>query len=88
MVATSRGLAPAWIAMMPSMVSSIWSHSRSLIRLSRLAIGSHRTLALSTPHSVATNAPAMRWPSFSGSLRFSSTWIRPMTVPMMPIVGA
>ncbi len=51
-------------------------------------MGSHIALAVMTPHRVATNAPAIRWPSLAGSLRFSSTWIRPSTVPMMPIVGA
>ena len=73
---------------MPSTTSSICWHSSSLTRLSRLARGSQITLALMTPQSVATNAPAIRWPSSAGLLRFSSTWTRPMTVPMMPMVGA
>ena len=58
------------------------------MRLILLPIGRKMMLALSTPHSVATKAAAMRWPSFSGSDRFSSTWTRPKTVPMMPTVGA
>jgi hypothetical protein len=50
-------------------------------------IGSQKTLAESTPQRVATKAPAISGPSDDGSSRFSSTWIRPTTVPMMPMVG-
>src|SRR6478672_6911315 len=62
--------------------------SSSLSRLSLFDSGSQMALALSTPHRVATNAPAMSSPSLSGLLRLPSTWIRPITVPMMPRVGA
>ena len=34
------------------------------------------------------NAPEIAGPSVDGADRFSSTWMRPMTVPMMPSVGA
>ena len=84
----TRGLLPAWIDIRPSMVISIDCASSSLMRLSLLANGSHRTLALSTPHSVAMNAPPIMWPSCSGLSRFSSTCTSDRTVPMMPIVGA
>ena len=63
--------------------ASIW-----LSRVSRLPTGSQIMFAVITPHRVATNAPAIRWPSLSGWDRFSSTCTRPMTVPMMPMVGA
>src|SRR3954449_10546621 len=33
------------------------------------------------------NAPEIAGPSVSGGARFASTWMRPMTVPMMPMVG-
>ena len=64
--ATTRGLEPAWMAATPSMTSSIRAASSSLSRLSRLPNGSKITLADMTPHRVATNAPAIRWPSLSG----------------------
>ena len=34
------------------------------------------------------NAPEIAGPSSAGAARFWSTWIRPITVPMMPTVGA
>ncbi|CPU67713.1 Uncharacterised protein [Mycobacteroides abscessus] len=45
-------------------------------------------LAERMPHRVAMNAAAIMCPSFSGSDRFSSTWVSETTVPTMPIVGA
>ncbi len=70
------------------MVTSMREISSSPSRLSRLPIGMKKTFADMTPHRVAMNAAAMRWPSSSGLARFSSTCTRPMTVPMMPMVGA
>ena len=46
------------------------------------------TLAVATPSRVAMNAAEIDGPSVSGLSRLPSTWIRPKTVPMMPIVGA
>jgi hypothetical protein len=60
----------------------------SLVRLIFAPIGSQKTLAESTPQRVATKALAISGPMESGSDRFSITWISPMTVPMMPMVGA
>ena len=40
---TTRGLMPDWMASTPSTTSSICWHSTSERRLSRFAIGSHRT---------------------------------------------
>src|SRR4051794_13143324 len=85
---TVRGLVPAWISAMPSTSSSICAACRSLVRVILAPIGSQKTLADSTPHRVATKALAISGPIDSGSERFSITWISPMTVPMMPMVGA
>ncbi len=41
-----------------------------------------------TPISVAMNAEEIAGPSVEGADRLASTWTRPMTVPMIPIVGA
>src|ERR1700753_2488374 len=67
LAATRRGLAPAWIASTPSMASSIDSHSDSLTRLSRLASGNQKMLAVMTPQSVATKAEAILAPSVDGA---------------------
>ena len=62
--------------------------SSSLSRLRRLPIGSQITLADMTPHRVAMNARGDEVAELLGLRRFSSTCTRPMTVPMMPMVGA
>ena len=86
--ATTRGFDPFWIAAIPSMVSSIRAASSSLSRFRRLPRGRKMRFAEATPHRVARKAAAIRWPSSSGWERFSSTCTSPITVPMMPIVGA
>ena len=45
-------------------------------------------MAEATPISVATKAEEIEGPSVCGAARLASTWTRPKTVPMMPIVGA
>ena len=66
-------------------ISSICAGRRSALRRIFALIGSQMKLADSTPHSVATNAPATSGPSTAGSSRLFSTWTSPTTVPMMPI---
>jgi hypothetical protein len=61
------------MARTPSMTSSIRPASFAATAVIRLPNGRNMMFADMTPHSVATNAPAMRWPSLLGSLRFSST---------------
>src|SRR3954452_7488417 len=85
--ATTRGLSPAWIERMPSRVIVRSSVSSDDIAFSLLAVGRKTTFAEPTPYSVAMKAPEIAGPRVAGASRFSSTCTRPMTVPMMPIVG-
>ena len=55
---------------------------------SLFANGSQMPLARNTPQNVATNAPAMPSPTFSGCDSCAIVAISPNTAPMMPKVGA
>ncbi|MNN91471.1 hypothetical protein D3C81_2095930 [compost metagenome] len=53
-----------------------------------VAMGRKIRLALATPYNVAVKASAIDGPSIVGSVRLPSTWMSPITVPMIPMVGA
>src|SRR5439155_11742514 len=86
--ARTRGLSPAWIERIASSTMYRWFTSVADISLSLLPTGRNSRLALDTPYNVAMNAPEIAGPRVDGADRFSRTWISPMTVPMIPRVGA
>ena len=92
-VATLWGVLSANVIFLPlatrlARLSGIEAACRSLVRVILAPIGSQKTLAERTPQRVATKALAISGPMDAGSVSCSMTWISPMTVPMMPIVGA
>ena len=74
--------------MIPSTINCLCATSCRLNIFSLLANGSQMPLARNTPQNVATNAPAMPSPTFSGCDSCAIVAIRPNTAPMMPKVGA